>query len=165
MSEPILTVEDLSVRIAGLHILQGVSFAVAPTGVTVLLGRNGVGKTTTLRAIVGLTPTGGEVRGTIRMRAQSLLAQPTHRLSAPGWRAQDRRTFAGPMVAENLRLAGTAHHPGVRQGLLTLLNGPARRQRADPLRRSRCSRSAGCCSTTTGCCWSTSRPRGWRRRW
>ena len=55
-------------RIAGLHILQGVSFTVAPTGVTALLGRNGVGKTTTLRAILGLTPRGGEVDGAVRLR-------------------------------------------------------------------------------------------------
>jgi branched-chain amino acid transport system ATP-binding protein len=105
--EPVLAVEDLSVRIAGLHILQGVSFTVAPTGVTVLLGRNGVGKTTTLRAIVGLTPRNGEVRGTIRMGAQSLLARPTHRLvrGGLGYVPEDRCVFAGLTVAENLRLA------------------------------------------------------------
>ncbi|WP_327033876.1 ABC transporter ATP-binding protein [Micromonospora ureilytica] len=105
--EPVLSVEELSVRIAGLHILQGVSFTVAPTGVTVLLGRNGVGKTTTLRAIVGLTPPAGEVRGTIRMGAQSLLARPTHRLvrGGLGYVPEDRCVFAGLTVAENLRLA------------------------------------------------------------
>jgi branched-chain amino acid transport system ATP-binding protein len=104
---PILTVENLSVRIAGLHILQGVSFNVAPTGVTVLLGRNGVGKTTTLRAILGLTPKNGEVRGVIRMGAQSLTAQPTYRLvrSGLGYVPEDRCVFAGLTVAENLRLA------------------------------------------------------------
>ncbi|RKN17284.1 ABC transporter ATP-binding protein [Micromonospora musae] len=107
MMEPVLTVENLSVRIAGLHILQGVSFPVAPTGVTVLLGRNGVGKTTTLRAIVGLTPRNGEVRGTIRMGAQSLLARPTYRLvrNGLGYVPEDRCVFAGLTVAENLRLA------------------------------------------------------------
>lgn len=104
---PILTVENLSVRIAGLHILQGVSFEVAPTGVTVLLGRNGVGKTTTLRAILGLTPKGGEVSGVIRMGAQSLLEQPTYRLvrTGLGYVPEDRCVFAGLTVAENLRLA------------------------------------------------------------
>ncbi|MEV0157604.1 ABC transporter ATP-binding protein [Micromonospora sp. NPDC050686] len=107
MSEPVLAVEDLSVRIAGLHILQKVSFAVAPTGVTVLLGRNGVGKTTTLRAIVGLTPRNGEVRGTVRMGTQSLLSQPTHRLIRSGlaYVPEDRCVFSALTVAENLRLA------------------------------------------------------------
>jgi branched-chain amino acid transport system ATP-binding protein len=105
--EPVLTVRDLSVRISGLHILQGVSFGVAPTGVTVLLGRNGVGKTTTLRAILGLTPTGGEVTGVIRMGARSLTGQPTFRLvrDGLGYVPEDRCVFAGLTVAENLRLA------------------------------------------------------------
>ncbi|RKR89994.1 amino acid/amide ABC transporter ATP-binding protein 2 (HAAT family) [Micromonospora pisi] len=112
-TEPILTVEDLSVRIAGLHILQGVSFTVAPTGVTVLLGRNGVGKTTTLRAIIGLTPRNGEVRGAIRTGGRSLTGQPTHKLvrGGLGYVPEDRCVFAGLTVAENLRLAeqrGTA---------------------------------------------------------
>ncbi|WP_329106985.1 ABC transporter ATP-binding protein [Micromonospora sp. NBC_01699] len=104
---PILTVEDLSVRIAGLHILQGVSFTVAPTGVTVLLGRNGVGKTTTLRAIIGLTPRNGEVSGAIRTGSQSLTGQPTHRLvrGGLGYVPEDRCVFAGLTVSENLRLA------------------------------------------------------------
>jgi branched-chain amino acid transport system ATP-binding protein len=105
--EPILSVEDLSVRIAGLHILQSVSFAVAPSGVTVLLGRNGVGKTTTLRAIVGLTPRTGDVRGVVRMGDHTLTDQPTHRLvrGGLGYVPEDRCVFAGLTVAENLRLA------------------------------------------------------------
>ncbi|MEU8189821.1 ABC transporter ATP-binding protein [Micromonospora carbonacea] len=107
MTEPILTVADLSVRIAGLHILQGVSFTVAPTGVTVLLGRNGVGKTTTLRAVLGLTPRGGEARGTVRTGGRELLGRPTHRLvrAGLGYVPEDRDVFAGLTVAENLRLA------------------------------------------------------------
>ncbi|MEQ4301757.1 ABC transporter ATP-binding protein [Plantactinospora sp. B6F1] len=108
MSEnPVLTVADLSVRIAGLHILQGVSFTVAPRGVTVLLGRNGVGKTTTLRAILGLTPRGGEVRGTVRLGDRSLAGEPTHRLvrDGLGYVPEDRCVFAGLTVTENLRLA------------------------------------------------------------
>jgi branched-chain amino acid transport system ATP-binding protein len=105
--DPILRVTDLSVRIAGLHILQGVSFTVAPTGVTALLGRNGVGKTTTLRAIVGLTPRGGEASGDVRIGNQSALITPTHRLvrGGLGYVPEDRCVFAGLTVAENLRLA------------------------------------------------------------
>ncbi|MEV0717226.1 ABC transporter ATP-binding protein [Asanoa sp. NPDC050611] len=107
MTDPILSVTDLSVRIAGLHILQGVSFTAAPTGVTALLGRNGVGKTTTLRAIVGLTPPSAAVSGTIRIGAQSALSTPTHRLvrGGLGYVPEDRCVFAGLTVAENLRLA------------------------------------------------------------
>lgn len=110
-TEPVLTVRDLSVRISGLHILQGVSFDVAPTGVTVLLGRNGVGKTTTVRAILGLTPAGAQVHGTIRMGTRDLTGQPTHRLvrDGLGYVPEDRCVFAGLTVAENLRLAEPRH--------------------------------------------------------
>jgi branched-chain amino acid transport system ATP-binding protein len=106
-ADPLLSVEALSVRIAGLHILQGVSFDVAATGVTVLLGRNGVGKTTTLRAILGLTPAGGEAAGSVRLAGRPLLGVPTHRLvrDGLGYVPEDRCVFGGLTVAENLRLA------------------------------------------------------------
>ena len=56
-----LSVEDLHVHYGGSHVLQGVSFDVPATGVTALLGRNGVGKTTTLKAIIGLAPRTGRI--------------------------------------------------------------------------------------------------------
>ncbi|MEV0392118.1 ABC transporter ATP-binding protein [Polymorphospora rubra] len=113
MSEPILSIKDLSVRIAGLHILQGVSFDVAASGVTVLLGRNGVGKTTTLRAVLGLTPRGGEVRGTVRIGGRDITDQATHRVvrDGLGYVPEDRGIFAGLTVAENLRLAERRGNP------------------------------------------------------
>jgi branched-chain amino acid transport system ATP-binding protein len=55
----ILRLTDVQVRIAGSHILQGIDLTVADGGVTALLGRNGVGKTTTLKAILGLVPCTG----------------------------------------------------------------------------------------------------------
>ncbi len=100
---PLLRARDLSVRIGGSHILQGVSFDVAPSGVTVLLGRNGVGKTTTLRALLGLLPATGRVE----LAGSSILGTPTYRLvrSGLGYVPEDRGVFAGLTVAENLRLA------------------------------------------------------------
>lgn len=53
MSDAILTLEGVYTNIAQYHILQGVDLAVPRGGVTMLLGRNGVGKTTTLRSIIG----------------------------------------------------------------------------------------------------------------
>jgi branched-chain amino acid transport system ATP-binding protein len=99
----ILAVENLSVRVGGSHILQGVSFEVPPAGVTALLGRNGVGKTTTLRAILGELPASGSVR----FAGESVLGRPTHRLvrAGLGYVPEDRDVFAGLTVAENLRLA------------------------------------------------------------
>jgi branched-chain amino acid transport system ATP-binding protein len=99
----ILGVEDLSVRLGGSHILQGVSFDVPATGVTALLGRNGVGKTTTLRALIGQVPASGR----ISYAGADLLSRPTYRRvrDGIGYVPEDRCVFAGLTVAENLRLA------------------------------------------------------------
>lgn len=56
-----LEIRDLHVSIAGSHILKGITFEVPEGGVTALLGRNGVGKTTTLRAVLGLVNHTGDV--------------------------------------------------------------------------------------------------------
>ena len=99
----ILQVCDLSVRLGGSHVLQGVTFDVAPSGVTALLGRNGVGKTTTLRAILGEVPASGAVV----YDGRAVLGRPTHKLVRDGlaYVPEDRCVFAGLTVAENLRLA------------------------------------------------------------
>lgn len=99
----LLMVKELAVRLGGLHILQGISFEVPPSGVTVLLGRNGVGKTTTLRAILGLAPS----TGLLEFEGQSIAATKTHRLvqGGIGYVPEDRCVFAALTVAQNLRLA------------------------------------------------------------
>ncbi len=99
----ILSLKDVSVRLSGLHILQGISFDVAASGVTVLLGRNGVGKTTTLRAILGLVP----ATGALTFEGHSIAGKRTHRLvqNGLGYVPEDRCVFSALTVAENLRLA------------------------------------------------------------
>ncbi|MEV6966896.1 ABC transporter ATP-binding protein [Hamadaea sp. NPDC051192] len=99
----LLKVSDLAVVLSGLSILQGVSFDVADTGVTVLLGRNGVGKTTTLRAILGLAP----ATGSLTFDGDEIVGRRTHELvqKGLGYVPEDRCVFAGLTVAENLRLA------------------------------------------------------------
>ena len=68
--EPLIRVEDLHVYLGESHVLQGVSFDVPEGGVTALLGRNGVGKTTTLRAMMGLVPRRGS-RHALRRGAEA----------------------------------------------------------------------------------------------
>jgi branched-chain amino acid transport system ATP-binding protein len=99
----LLSVEGLHVYLGQSHVLQGVSFEVAEGGVTALLGRNGVGKTTTLRAILGLVGR----RGSVRFADQQLASLPTHRIIRRriGYVPEDRDVFAGLTVEENLRLA------------------------------------------------------------
>ena len=98
-----LQVRDLNVFLGQSHVLQGVSFDVAPGGVTALLGRNGVGKTTTLRALMGLVPP----RGTVTLAGEDITRLPTHRIvrRGVGYVPEDRDVFAGLTVEENLRLA------------------------------------------------------------
>lgn len=98
-----LELRDLHVSIAGSHVLQGVSFDVPEGGVTALLGRNGVGKTTTLRAILGLVPSSGE----IQLLGRDVAGWSTHltvRLGV-GYVPEDRDVFSKLSVDENLRLA------------------------------------------------------------
>ncbi|MDQ6716587.1 MAG: ABC transporter ATP-binding protein [Actinomycetota bacterium] len=104
MSAAVLHVADLHVHYGGSHILQGVSFDVPSTGVTALLGRNGVGKTTTLRAILGLAPR----RGVIHLDGADLTKQSTARIvrDGVGYVPEDREVFGGLTVEENLRLVG-----------------------------------------------------------
>ena len=99
----LLQVSDLHAHLGESHVLQGVSFGVAEGGVTALLGRNGVGKTTTLRAIMGLAPR----RGRVMLGGTDITALPTHRivLRGVGYVPEDRDVFAGLTVEENLRLA------------------------------------------------------------
>jgi branched-chain amino acid transport system ATP-binding protein len=99
----LLSIRDLHVYLGESHVLQGVTFDVPEGGVTALLGRNGVGKTTTLRAVMGLTGR----RGRIDFAGEDVTGLPTHRVVrlGLGYVPEDRDVFAGLTVEENLRLA------------------------------------------------------------
>ncbi len=100
---PLLAVRGLNVHIGESHILHGVSFDVRAGGITGLLGRNGVGKTTTLRGILGLVPRSGSVR----LGETELVGLPVHAVvrQGVGYVPEDRDVFSGLTVTENLRLA------------------------------------------------------------
>lgn len=104
-----LHLEGVSVRVGGSQILHGVSFDVPASGVTALLGRNGVGKTSTLLAILGLLPR----TGSVVFDGTDLGAEPTYRIvrRGIGYVPEDREVFAGLTVAENLRLAERGDDP------------------------------------------------------
>ena len=102
----LLEITDLRVDLGGSRILHGVSFEVPATGVTALLGRNGVGKSSTVKAVMGLYPS----TGTIRFEGRDLRALPTFRIArlGVGYVPEDRAVFSALTVAENLRLAEPA---------------------------------------------------------
>ena len=104
-----LEVKDLHVTINGSHILQGVNFLVPENKVTALLGRNGVGKSTTLKAIMGLNPG----TGIIKFGGTEIVSMPTHKIVqiGMGYVPEDREIFASLTVKENLSLAARDQQP------------------------------------------------------
>ncbi len=96
-----LSLKDVHVHIAKLHILQGVNLDVKAGESAALLGRNGVGKTTTLRAIMGLVP---KSAGSIHFDGMDLSTCPPHQIPRKGigYVPQGRGIFPDLTVLENL---------------------------------------------------------------
>jgi len=99
-----LEVEDVHTYYGQSHILEGVSLEVGADEVVALMGRNGVGKTTTIRSILQLTP---PREGRIRYGDTDLVGRVTHEVARMGigWIPEDRRVFSHLTVEENLRAA------------------------------------------------------------
>lgn len=103
MSEPLLSVEEIHTYYGDSYILQGVSLAVPEGQIVALLGRNGMGKTTLIRSVAGLTP---PRRGTVTFKGHSLIGYPPYRIAQLGIALvpQGRRIFPSLTVRENLLL-------------------------------------------------------------
>jgi branched-chain amino acid transport system ATP-binding protein len=106
---PILVVEDVHASYGLSQVLFGVSLVVAPGECVCLLGRNGVGKTTTMRSIMGLTPPSS---GRVEWKGQSLRGHAPHEIAnrGIGFVPEDRRIFAELTVWENLDVAARGGH-------------------------------------------------------
>jgi branched-chain amino acid transport system ATP-binding protein len=98
-----LEIADLHVYYGVIHALKGVSLSVAQGEIVTLIGANGAGKSTTLRAISGLVPARG---GRIEFERQDLTRRRAHRIAAGGvgHAPEGRRIFPNLTVAENLDL-------------------------------------------------------------
>ncbi len=104
MPEPILEMRGVHTFIGQHHILQGVSLAVRPGRATVLLGRNGAGKSTTMRTIMGLTPAR---QGEILLRGESIAQARPYEVAQAGvgFVPEDQAVIYSLSVEENFRLA------------------------------------------------------------
>ncbi len=100
----ILEVNDIFTAYGLSQILFGVSLKVQEGEIISLLGRNGVGKTTTLRSIMGLTP---PKSGSIKWRGEEIAGKPSYQISrlGIGFVPEDRRIFSDLTVWENLDVA------------------------------------------------------------
>jgi len=98
----LVLIEDLHTYYGKSHILHGVSLRVAPGEVVGLLGRNGVGKSTTLKTIMGLVQPS---QGQVLLEGKRITRMPPHKLAhlGIGYVPEDRRIFRLLTVSENLR--------------------------------------------------------------
>jgi branched-chain amino acid transport system ATP-binding protein len=111
---PLLAVRDLHAWYGESHILHGVAFDVRPGEVVTLLGRNGAGKTTSLKSIMGIV---GRRRGSVSFEGHELIARPSNHIARLGiaFCPEERGIFASLNVEENLMLP-----PQVRAGGLSV---------------------------------------------
>jgi branched-chain amino acid transport system ATP-binding protein len=101
---PLLEATDLHTYYGLSHVLHGVSFAISEGETVSLMGRNGMGKTTTIRSVLGLTPPRS---GTIRLRGGDVTGWPAHRIARRGVALvpEGRCIFPTLTVHENLVVA------------------------------------------------------------
>ncbi|MDR7523733.1 MAG: ABC transporter ATP-binding protein [Armatimonadota bacterium] len=99
-----LQVEGLEAHYGASHVLHGVTLRVPAGGVAAILGRNGVGKTTTLRTIMGLVPA---TRGRVTLDGRDITGWAPHRVARVGvaYVPEGRQVFPALTAEENLRIA------------------------------------------------------------
>ncbi len=102
-SSPALEIRGLEAWYGESHVLHGVDVVVQPGEVVTLLGRNGAGRTSTLRAVMGLT---GSRKGSVKINGQETIQMPTHRIAhlGVGYCPEERGIFSSLSCEENLLL-------------------------------------------------------------
>jgi branched-chain amino acid transport system ATP-binding protein len=109
MSEPLLSVTDVTVRFGGIVALNGVSLDVAPGAIQAVIGPNGAGKSTLLNVITGLYRASG---GAISFAGQRIDGSPPHLVSCRGIARtfQNTELFGEMSAAENVMVGSDRHH-------------------------------------------------------
>lgn len=100
---PALEIKQLQAWYGESHVLHGVDIVVQPGEVVTLLGRNGAGRTSTMRAVMGLT---GARRGSIKVNGVETIDLPTHKIAhlGVGYCPEERGIFSSLSCEENLML-------------------------------------------------------------
>ena len=100
---PALEISNLEAWYGESHVLHGVDIVVQPGEVVTLLGRNGAGRTTTMRAVMGLT---GARKGSVKINGVETIHMPTHRIAhlGVGYCPEERGIFSSLSCEENLLL-------------------------------------------------------------
>ena len=130
MSE-LLAIENLHAWYGESHILHGIELSVAEGEVITLLGRNGAGRTTTLKSILGMVD---KRTGSIRLNGREVIKEPTHkiaRIGMLGYCPEERGIFSRLTVDENLALPPTLGDGGMsRDEIYTMFPNLAERRRS-----------------------------------
>jgi branched-chain amino acid transport system ATP-binding protein len=102
-----LALDAVHAHYGSAHVLQGVSLEVGAGQIACLIGRNGAGKSTTLKAVMGVVPPTG---GSVTFRGARIDSRAPHAIAGLGlaWVPEDRRVFASLTVEENIRVAAQA---------------------------------------------------------
>jgi branched-chain amino acid transport system ATP-binding protein len=103
MATPMLQVKDLHSYYGRAHILHGISFDMNKGEIVAMVGRNGAGKSTTMKSIMGLVP---PARGSVRFLGQEIAGQEPYEIARQGlgYVPEERRIFSDLKVMENLEV-------------------------------------------------------------
>jgi len=107
MTEQLLEVEDLNGYYGAAHVVQDISFTMGAEAVA-LIGRNGMGKTTLCKSMVGLLGATGRSHGSLRLDGAELHGKPSYKIAKAGvgYVPQGRRLFSSLSVDEHLEIVG-----------------------------------------------------------
>ncbi len=111
-----LKIKDLKVNYGGIEAVKGISFEVPEGEIVTLIGANGAGKSTTLRAVSGLVPAAS---GSVEFMGESILGKPTNEIVSKGITLvpEGRRIFPDLTVLENLRVGAYLRSDDLSQDL------------------------------------------------
>ena len=115
-----LVLDSVHAHYGSAHVLHGVSLEVQAGQIACLIGRNGVGKSTTLKSAMGVV---APTAGTVSFKGERIDGRPPHWIAARGlaWVPEDRRVFASLTVEENIRVAAQATTRSRRSGIADAL--------------------------------------------
>jgi branched-chain amino acid transport system ATP-binding protein len=112
-----LEVEDLHAFYGPSHVVQGISFSIGQGEAVALVGRNGVGKTSTLKSLMGMET---RTRGAVRFEGRPLMGMASHVRASKGlgYVPEERAVFPQMTVEENIRIGALLHRAADQKGVL-----------------------------------------------
>ena len=112
-----LEVEDLHAFYGASHVVQGISFSIAQGEAVALVGRNGVGKTSTLKSLIGMET---RTRGMVRFEGKPLMGMAAHARAGKGlgYVPEERSVFPQMTVEENIRIGALLHRAADQKAVL-----------------------------------------------